>query len=56
MRGCPMSLKGLECQVSKLDHSDTRPRPTTGRAAPRFWRPGTDADANAGLCDGARQN
>ena len=26
---CPMPLKGLHCQVSKLFNSDTCPRPTT---------------------------
>ena len=39
---CPMSRKGLHCQVSKLFNSDTRPRPTTGRARgrPLSARPG----------------
>jgi hypothetical protein len=31
--GYPMSLKGLECPVSKLANSGTRPRPTTHRCA-----------------------
>jgi hypothetical protein len=28
---CPMPLTSLDCRVSELVHSDTRPRPATGR-------------------------
>ena len=30
IRGCPMRLTCLECQVAKLANSDACPRPTTG--------------------------
>ena len=30
MHRCPMSLISLECQVTELANSDTRPRPTAG--------------------------
>jgi hypothetical protein len=53
----PMSLTSLECQVSRLVNSDTRPRPTTGdepgRAVERAQVSGGDGGLLAALRSGA---
>jgi hypothetical protein len=55
---CPMSLDGLECQVSKLVNTDTRPRPTTGplehRLHPALYADQADTIRRAARAEPAR--